>query len=223
MMRVGRSSLLLLFVLSLSLLMPSPAAADGWFAGLSVGPQQERFMPFYTEFDGGATTRFDNRTTGTTVNLFAGRHLRLGDRIEMAWQASVGISSFEWSLFLPEEPADIRYAIPFTIVGSVLPEVHVGGPVSLFAEVGAGAGRVRQTKEAPTTSTYDQHVTRPALAAGAGVRIEASPRLDVVAQYRYLRYGGFDYDASTLSGELIEHVRETPRSHGVFAGIVARF
>ena len=201
----------------------APAAAQDWYAGASLATHEIRFNPHYTFYDGAEPQQFDNRARGLQINLAAGRRTALGGRFSIGWQGAVGMNGFEWSLSIPSEPADIRYALPFTVLATAVPEVRLGSRICVFGEIGGGGGRVRETKTSPASSTYDYRAFRPVLAAGAGVRVAIGPRLDLLTQYQHLRYASFEFDTFTAAGARVEHVTDSPRSHSVLFGATTRF
>jgi opacity protein-like surface antigen len=211
-------------LVTLLLLASSARAADdkSSFAGIALTAQQIRFNPHYTFYDGSDPGQFDDRANGVEVRVFAGQRFRSGSRFAMAWQGMLAMNGFDWSLSLPSEPAKFRYALPYTLLASAMPEVRLGG-VSVFGEVGGGVGRVHEIKTSPSSSTYDHEAFSGVLAVGAGVRLKLSERIDALAQYQYSRYHAFEYDTLDSAGAKVEHVRDAPRPRGVSFGIAARF
>ena len=205
----------------------SPALAQdektAWYAGVGLGRLNTRFQPDYTFVLGGDPQQFDNKADGLQVDLIAGRRHRLNDRFSLAYQGAVGINGFKWSLSIPSEPADLRYSLPYTVIASAIPEVHVRGIVSVFGEPGAGLGRVREIKTSPSSSAYDYDALRGALTVGAGLRVKVYPKADVFAQYRQVRYARFGYDTFNSAGVHIEHVEDAPRANGFSFGVTTRF
>jgi opacity protein-like surface antigen len=203
------------------LCLSAPAFAQGdsgWYAGIDLTRFEVRFAPHYTELDDGEESDFDNRADGLQADLALGHRRRLNDRVSLALQGAVGFNDVAWTLSL-DEPADFRYSIPYTISGSLLPEVRLAGPVWAFAEVGGGVGRVKQEKSGSTLSTYDSNRLRGALALGGGVFYQVGRRLDLVGRYRYVRYAGYEFDSIGPGGQPVEHVAESPRTVGVSVGI----
>ncbi len=198
---------------------PALAAAQdhAWYVGGSVSAQGTRFTPRLTYYDGdeldvGNTDEFVNRATGPQLNLLAGQRFRLGRRFSLAYQGAIGVNWFEWTLSLPDEPAELRYALPFTALLTVVPEVHLGDRVAVFGEFGGGTGRVREIKTSPTSSAYDVRVFRPVVAGGGGLRFTINDRIDAFLQYQHLWYSSLDFDTFTAAGERSERIDDAPRA-----------
>ena len=129
----------------------------------------------------------------------------------VGWRGVVGVNGQTWTLVLPDEPASFEYSLPYTLVMSVVPEVRVSSRVSVFGGIGGGVGRVREIKDSPTSSTYDDQAFRGVVMFSGGVRIQSSAGTDVFLQYDHLRSSAFGYDTFTAAGDRIEHVRDTPQ------------
>ena len=203
-------------------LTPAVAAAEG-YVGVGLGVGQLRFEPYYTYYGGGTPDQFDNRTTGVHVDLVGGQRFAVGGPFSLGWRGVVGVNGQTWTLVLPDEPASFEYSLPYTLVMSVVPEVRVSSRVSVFGGIGGGVGRVREIKDSPTSSTYDDQAFRGVVIFSGGVRIQSSAGTDVFTQYDHLRSSAFGYDTFTAAGDRIEHVRDTPKSHSVSFGVAVRF
>lgn len=217
-------SFAILIVLSV---FASPAFAQNdkttWYAGAGVGHLYTRFEPAYTFLNGDAPQQFENKADGLQVDLLAGRRHRINNRLSFGYQGSVGINSVEWSLSIPSEPAALRYSLPYTILGTAIPEVHFTKMVSVFGEAGGGVGRAREIKTSSTSSAYNYDSLRGALALGGGVRVAVHPKADVFARFQQVRYSSFEYDTFNAAGVHIEHVQDAPRANGFSIGVTTRF
>jgi opacity protein-like surface antigen len=129
----------------------------------------------------------------------------------------------EWSLSIPDEPAELRYSLPYAVFASVLPEVRVGGPVAIFGEAGAGLGRVKEIKTASATSAYREDKMRGAMAFGGGISVSVGPRASVYADWRRVSYRGFEYDSFDPAGARVEHVKDAPTAGGFTVGVTTSF
>jgi len=201
-----------------------PAFAEGeWFAGAGVAAQHLHFEPYYTFVDGSAPRQFDNRANGAQVNLVAGQRFNADRRFFWGWQTVVGANGFEWSLSIPDEPAELRYSTPFTWTVSAVPQVNVAPRLAVYGSAGAGVGRVRQIKTSPSSSTYDIRKFEGVFAWGGGVRLRASTRTDMFVQYDQLKTATYGWDTFTPTGVKVEHVEDRVLARGVTFGALVRF
>ncbi len=204
----------------------SPALAQDppavWFVGAGVGQLNAEFRPYYTYYGGGTPDQFENTADGFEGQILAGRRYRVTDRVFIALQGTVALSSASWSLSIPEEPADLEYSLPYRLVLSVAPEVALGR-VTLMADVGGGMGRVHQLKSSPSSSTYDFDRVRPVLSVGAGIRVAATRAIDLFAHVGHARFSEHAFDTFTPSGVRVEQVTDRPRATGFTVGVIRRF
>lgn len=214
---------LLSLVLVLSFTSPAWAQDSAWNAGVALSYTEKQFEPLYETFDGEPPQRFIDHESGWQGDFAAGRRFVLNDRFAIGAQAMLLANTFAWELTIPEEPSEFEYSIPYTVVGSVVPTVRIGSITSVFAEVGAGVGRVKENKESPIDSSYDFDEIRGVLALGAGLAVALTDRIDIVGAYRHGRYAGFEFDTHDPSGAVVEHVQDAPRTHGVSVGISWQF
>jgi hypothetical protein len=113
---------------------------------------------------------------------------------------------------------------------SLVPELHLGR-VSVYADLGGGAGRVHLLKTTPDAqvSRYDDNEMRPTLNIGGGVTVRASRRRDLFAHVGHVRHFGVEFDSfSNMTGMLpvvsmVEHVKDSPRATGFRVGLITRF
>src|SRR5687767_1338283 len=131
------------------LLAASPALAQGngsgWYAAAAAGRLNTDFRPYYTYYAGGTPDQFENEAHGLQLELLAGRRHRLSNRWSISLEGGAAFNSFEWSLSIPEEPADLEYSLPYRFAVSVVPEMHFGR-VSIYGGLGGGVGRVHERK-----------------------------------------------------------------------------
>jgi hypothetical protein len=207
----------------LLLSVATPALAqDSWFGGVGVGRLNTDFRPYYTYYSGGTPDQFENEAHGLQVEVMAGRRRQVSERFSLALQASASFNSFNWSLSIPSEPAELKYSLPYQLAVSVAPEVHFGR-VSVYADLGGGMGRAEQVKTSPSSSTYDYNKMRATLNVGGGIRIKASGGASVYAHVGHVRYSGYEFDTFTPSKVRVEHVKDAPRATGITVGITKRF
>ncbi len=215
------------FALGLSAALFVPATAAGqettWYAGGGLAVENIRFEPYYTVYNADTPSQFDDRATGRQVNLMVGQRVPVARRVSLGWQATLGVNGFHWTLSLPEEPARLEYSTPFAVVVSAVPEVDLGGGVSVFGAIGVGTGRVHELKTSLSTSAYDYNHFRPVGAFGAGVRIRVMPPVNLFGRYDWVRYASFGFDTFDPAGVRIEHVRDAPRPRGATFGVLFRF
>lgn len=216
---------LFLFVCVLvSAATPASAQDDGsgWYAGAGAGRLNTDFRPYYTYYAGGTPDQFENEAHGLQLEFLAGRRHRLSNRWSISLEASAAFNSFEWSLSIPEEPAELEYSLPYRVALSVVPEAHFGR-LSVYAGVGGGVGRVHQVKTSPSSSTYDIDRVRPTLNLAGGVRVRMSSAWSAFAHLGHVRYAKVETDTFTPANVRIEHVTDKPRATGFTVGIIKRF
>jgi len=214
----------LVFTFTLTWASPALAQNDAapWFAGVGMGRVNTEFRPFYTYYGGGTPDQFENKADGLEVEVRAGRRHRLSDRVSLTVQGSAAFNSVSWTLSIPSEPAELEYSLPYRFALSVAPEVHLGR-ISIYADLGGGIGRVRQSKTSPSSSAYDIDRIRPTFNAGGGVRVKAAARTDVFAHVGHVRYASHEFDTFTPANVRVEHVKDSPRATAFTIGIIRRF
>jgi hypothetical protein len=213
----------------LSIATPALAQDSSWYAGVGAGRLNADFRPYYTYYMGGTPDQFENEAHGLQVEFMAGRRLVQSDRFSVSLQGSAAFNSFSWSLSIPEEPSDLEYSMPYRFALSLVPEVRLGR-VSLYADIGGGAGRVHELKASTDgrVSRYDYDEVRPTLNFGGGIKVKASGGFDVFGHIGYARYFGVEYDSFNLSGVVpgqvkVEHIIDKPRATGFTIGVLKRF
>ncbi|MGE0703276.1 MAG: outer membrane protein [Vicinamibacterales bacterium] len=208
------------------LFLANPAFAQepssSWRAGVALSRTQVRFEPTYF-VAGDPPQTFIDREAGWQGDVVAGWRQAITDRVSLGYQGLLTVSDNAWSLFVPEEPAHLEYSIPYTIAAIVAPAIRVAPGVGVFAEVGVGAGRVKELKSSPVMSSYDYDEMRAALIVGLGAAFTVTDRADLVVTYRHARYAGFEYDTFGPGGAALEHVEDIPRTHGVSFGFTVGF
>lgn len=228
-MRTG----VVIFVIGSLLGLASTATAQegGWYAGAGGGKLNTKYLPYYTYYLGGTPDQFENKADGLQLELFAGRRLRrLDDGWSLSLEGKASYSSFEWSLSIPEEPSELEYSQRWRFALSVVPEVQFGR-LSLYADIGGGAGRVHEVKTTTDArvSRYDYDKIKPTLNVGAGLKVKASEGFDVFAHVGHVRYFNVEYDSfANQIGMLpyvgkVEHITDKPRATGFTAGVIKRF
>ncbi len=199
-----------------------------WYAGVGAGRLNADFRPYYTYYAGGTPDQFENEAHGLQVEVLAGWRHRLSNRWSLAVEGSAAFNSFEWSLSIPSEPAELAYSLPYRFAISVVPEVQLGR-LSVYADVGGGMGRVHELKTSASSSTYDYDKMRTTLNVGGGIRVKASSSVHVFAHVGHVRYASLEFDSVTHAGgnpspvTLVEHVKDSPRATGFTLGITKRF
>lgn len=216
----------------LSIASPAMAQDEGsqWFAGVGAGRLNTEFRPYYTYYAGGTPDQFENKAHGLEIEFVAGRRHRLSERWSLGVEGSAAFNSFEWSLSIPSEPAELEYSLPYRFAVSVVPEFHFGR-VSVYADLGGGVGRVHELKTTsdPGRSTYDYDEIRPTLNLGGGVRVKASGTIHLFAHVGHVRSASFEFDTFSQPGgglapiTKVEHVKDSPRATGFTVGITKRF
>src|SRR5262245_14786065 len=188
-----KTRVMLLVVGSLFGLATTAGAQDsGWYVGAGLGKLNTKYLPYYTYYVGGTPDQFENKADGLQLEVFAGRPLRrMDDGWSLSLEGNASFNSFEWSLSIPEEPSELAYSQPWRVALSVVPEVQFGR-LSLYADVGGGAGRVHELKSTTDgrVSRYDYDEIRPTLNFGGGVKVKASNGFDVFAHVGHVRYFG---------------------------------
>jgi opacity protein-like surface antigen len=190
---------------------------------VGVGQMHARFQPDYQTLAGGEDQQFINEADGLQVDVIAGRRQRLDRKFSLGYQGTFTANRAKWTLSLPDEPATFQYSLPRAVIASVVPELHLAGSVSIFGEVGGGAGRVHQIKTASPYSTYEYDNWRGAVAAGGGVRVKVGACVDLFAAFRQVRYAGYEFDTFNPQGVHVEHVKEAPRARGFSIGLTTTF
>jgi opacity protein-like surface antigen len=211
-------------LLAATLFLPAAVQAQtsSWYAGGSLTRLHIHFEPDYLTLSDGLRQTFVNEADGVQVDLLIGRRHQVTDRFSFGYQGAFSANGFAWSLSIPE-PAEFEYSLPRTLTASFVPEVRLGGPVSIFAEVGGGAGFVRQLKTGSTLSTYRVETWRPVGVFGGGARVKIAANVSVFAAYRVTRYSGYQFDTLNQAGQKVEHVEETPSSKGLAFGLRIEF
>ena len=209
----------------LILVAPSIAAAQNanWYAGGALAHVDTRFEPDYNVLATGEDVKFLNEADGLQVEATVGRRHRLHDRFSLGYQGTFSFNNVEWTLSLPSEPAEFTYALPRTIVVAVVPEVTVHRVISVFGEIGTGAGFVHQTKSSSPRSSYDYEAWRPVFAIGGGARVKVASKAAIVVSYRHVAYSGYEFDTFNPAGVRIEHVKDAPCASGVSFGLAFDF
>jgi hypothetical protein len=225
--RVG----MLVIGLMLGLASAASAQESGWYVGAGAGKLNSKYRPYYTYYLGGTPDQFENKADGLQLELFAGRQLRqLDDGWSLSLEGKASFNSFEWSLSIPEEPSELEYSQRWRFALSLVPEVQFGR-LSLYGDIGGGAGRVHEVKTTTDArvSRYDYDKIKPTLNVGAGFKVKASEGFDVFAHVGYVRYFNVEYDSSANQiGMLpyvgkVEHITDKPRATGFTLGVIKRF
>lgn len=208
----------------LSVASPAMAQDDGsgWYAGVGAGRLNTDFRPYYTYYAGGTPDQFENEAHGLQIEFLAGRRHRLSNRWSISLETSAAFNSFEWSLSIPEEPADLEYSLPYRFALSVVPELRLGR-VSVYADLGGGVGRVHELKRSASSSTYDIDRIRPTLNLGGGIKLRMSSGWSAYAHVGHVRYAKVETDTFTPMNVRIEHLTDKPRATGFTVGVIKRF
>lgn len=194
-----------------------------WYAGLAASRLHVRFEPRYESLVGASPQVFVDEADGLQLGIVAGRRFRLTDRLGLGLEGSWERTSVAWTLSLPDEPASFRYALPYAITFTGKPDLRIAGGLFLFAEAGAGVGRVRQSKSGPRTSAYDFDTLQRVAVLSGGIRYRLSRRVDVSAAYRAVSYPEGRFESRGPSGIAVERVRDTPRARAIVISATSRF
>jgi opacity protein-like surface antigen len=146
------------------------AAADGFYGGIEVARERLRFTPEYT-VNGNPDGRYVNRASGAAASLFGGHRRTLSQTWSLALEARLSGSDTRWRLRIPDEPASLRYDIPYSASLTVQPTFHVSRRISLFLEGGLALARIHERKSGSPLSNYSERDWRHGLAVGAGVNL----------------------------------------------------
>lgn len=203
-------------------LLPLGAAAEGFYGGLEVARERLRFAPEYTVNgipDGG----FVNRATGRAGSLFAGHRWAMSPTWSLALEARLSVSDTRWRLRIPDEPASLRYDIPYSAGVTVQPTIHVSDRVSLFIEGGLALGRIQERKSGSPDSNYNERSWRPGLALGAGMNVRLGEAWSARFGYREARYREISYSSRDAGGNVVERIRDKPEQSSWYLGVLRSF
>lgn len=216
---------LTLVIGGLCVAVPSAAVAQqsDWYLAGGLGRIATRYHPAYDNLITGEADNFTNKADGLEAHFALGRDFFSRDRLSLAIEASASVNDENWSLFIPPEPAVLDFRLPYAILVSALPELAITKRLGITAQVGGGLGRIHEVKTSPTTSSYDEDELVPLLGVGGGLSVAATERVELFVRYRHLRYSSFEWDSQSPTGGVVEHVRDTPRSHAFWMGVAARF
>ncbi|MDX5444883.1 MAG: outer membrane beta-barrel protein [Zoogloeaceae bacterium] len=203
-------------------LLSFDAIADGLYGGIEMARERLRFAPEYT-VNGTPDGRYVNRATGTAGSLFAGHRRNLSSAWSLAFEARLTASDTRWRLHIPDEPASLRYDIPYSASLTVQPTFHASERVSLFVEGGLALARIRERKSGSPLSNYDKHDWRPGLAVGAGVNLRLGEAWSARVGYRQARYRELSYASRDAGGNVVERIRDKPEQSAWYVGVLRSF
>lgn len=209
-------------VLAGALLSTSGAQAEGFYAGFEAARERLRFAPQYYTAAEVPDGRYINRARGTAGTLLAGHRWQLAADWSLAGEARLNFSDTRWRERL-DEPAALRYDIPFSAELAVLPTWHAWPRVALFLDAGIALGRIRERKADSPFSTYDERRWRPGLVLGAGVQLRIADAWQLRLGYRETRYRALRYSSRDGAGDVVERIRDRPEQSRWYAGLTRSF
>jgi opacity protein-like surface antigen len=198
-------------------------AGEGWFVELGAGHGKQSFEPLYHYVDGGTPDQFKNDDAGFAGSLRLGHQQRLADRFGLGLSAEFIYQGANWTLTLPDEPADFDYEIPYTFSLSLQPDWELTPDWRVFAELGLAYGQVRERKQSPRTSQYDAEEWLTGLVLGAGVSYRLSDQTDLSLSYRQIRYEDLQYRSYWMDGTHAETIEDSPRADLTLLSLRYRF
>lgn len=198
------------------------AVADGFYGGIDIARERLRFAPEYT-VNGNPDGRYVNRATGAAGSLFAGHRRNLSPAWSLAFEARLSASDTRWRLRIPDEPASLRYDIPYSASLTVQPTFHASERVSLFVEGGLALARIRERKSGSPLSNYDERDWRPGLAVGAGVNLRLGEAWSARFGYREARYRNLSYASRDAGNNVVERIRDRPEQSAWYLGVLRSF
>ncbi len=190
--------------------LASNATAGQWYSGADVGYAQNEFRPSYVFVSGRAPETYKNDSDGAELGLYVGCAERVVNRLSIACQLRATLSSSEWTLSLPDEPATFSYEVPYTLGLSVLPTLQVTDNIWLFAELGLVSGLVNEQKTSSTRSSYDFDEWRGGTLFGCGAGFSVTDVLTISLHYRVTSYDSFSYRTFLPNGDWEETVTDDP-------------
>ncbi|MFK5922990.1 MAG: outer membrane beta-barrel protein [Verrucomicrobiota bacterium] len=202
------------------------AQAEGWYAGIESGYVEQKYTPHYVTLrDDRSNASFTNKSDGFELGLVAGYEFALPKRFSIATQFRGTWNNAEWTLFLPNEPANLKYETPFTLGFSVLPTYQVTDKFGIFFDLGILAGQVKQEKNSPSAdrSSFDYNDWVPAYSFGGGVRYLISDHVECRLSYRKTIYDDFSYSGKLPSGRKVENIHDDPTSQSFVLSLIYRF
>lgn len=218
-----RSTSLLHGALAAATLLAGPALADGYYAGVEGARERLRFEPHYYEADGTPDGSFVNRARGRAGALFGGHRWTLSPDFSLAVEARLATSDTRWRLRIPDEPASLRYDIPYSASLTLQPAWHFNERVALFAEAGIALGRIHERKWDSPASTYDERRWRPGAVLGVGLSLRLGDAWSARLGYRETRYRTLRYEGRDGGGNVIERIHDKPRQAAWHLGLMRHF
>ncbi len=202
------------------------AQAEGWYGGIESGYVEQKYTPHYVTLrDDRSNASFTNKADGFELGLVAGYEFALPKRFSIATQFRGTWNNAEWTLFLPNEPANLKYETPFTLGFSVLPTYQVTDKFGIFLDLGILAGQVKQEKRSSATdrSSFDYNDWVPAYSFGGGVRYLISEQVECRLSYRKTIFDDYSYQGRLPSGKLVEEINDNPTSQSLVLSLIYRF
>jgi opacity protein-like surface antigen len=212
-----------LIVTTAFLFSTQPAFAEiTWYAGIDIGSIDHHFYPEYTEAGSGEVSSFRDDADGLEAGLLAGVSIPLARRFSMAVQARIARTNSEWTLYLPNEPADFSYKIPTTFALSIVPAFQLSERVSIFGELGYINGDVNERKTSPSAdrSSYDFSDWVDGRQWGLGLAFSLNPDWSLQAVYRETDYSDFDYKSYLPNGMNLESIKDSPEAESFGVGLI---
>lgn len=208
--------------LAATALTASGAQAEGFYGGFELARERLRFAPQYYTPAGEPDGRYINRTRGTAGTLLVGHRWPLSGDWSLAGEARLNFSDTRWRERL-DEPATLRYDIPFSAELAVLPTWHASPRVALFLGAGIALGRIRERKSDSPFSTYDTRRWRPGVVLGAGMQLQLGESWQLRMGYRETRYRALRYSSRDGAGDVVERIRDRPEQSRWYVGLTRGF
>ncbi len=195
------------FALSMLVFADEAVAGSGsWFLGVDAAYVEQTFRPYYTYASSDSSPdQFYNHSFGQSFGLHGGYRRHLFERMNLALQARMAFNNPEWELET-DEPASLKYRIPYTHGLCLVPGFAVCSRVTIFAEAGVGQGCIQQTKESSSTTEYNNTKWAAAYVLGGGIRIAMGLNFELQLSYRQTVFEHYGFDSNLPDGTVAEHI-----------------
>lgn len=198
-------------------------AQNGWFGNLSLGNVETRFNPRYEFLDGSPPEKFKDETAGWAASVGGGYRHDINALFSVDIAADYIRQGTEWTLYLPAEPASLKYEIPQTLAVHVALSWAFAQDWRLFADLGLARGQVRERKTSPVNSSYRFDDWVDATMLGAGISYDLDEKTSLSLAYRQLRFDKLTYRSYLPDGTHWETIEDSPTSSIIGLGLTYRF